>query len=330
MHSNYIEERFNIYNEMNHGRYAIVYRAVDKRNGREVAIKYIDKDVLKKKELSTEYLINERKIFNILCKRSYCKGCYDDINIESSNQSDSTSENDKESETDMVAVDSSVPEGSNNDYNGKRHVVKLYDYHAFENSEYIVMELINGYDMQREVYERFNIRGRVQYTFEQRIDIMLQLIQGVKYLHSKNIYHGDLKPENIMLTDDRVVIVDFGCAVYNKLGYDRANKFYMKGTPGFCPPEITDMTILGNDVELAKIDVWALCCSFYYLFEGKLPFVDKNFNDMRFNEVIVALRYDQDCHPNVFKICEKVFVYEPSQRLTLDEFKSEIMNMERM
>lgn len=319
MHCKYLEDRFNIYNEMNHGRYAIVYRAVDKRNGKEVAIKAISKDVLKAKELSNEYLVNERSIFDLLSGIDRCDKC-DEENRCNEGECEFEDECMYNSKCNCARAEVEIEDGRNN-------VIRFYDYRAFNDAEFIIMELINGYDMQREVFERFNSKNRVQYTFKKRIDIMLQLIQGVKYLHNKHIYHGDLKPENIMLTDERVVIVDFGCAFYSRRGRERANKFFMKGTPGFCAPEISDMEVLDREVELAKLDVWALCCSFYYLFEGKLPFRDENFNDVRFNEVVVALRYDKECNDEVLRICEKVFVDEPAYRLTLEQFKEEIENM---
>lgn len=438
MHARYIKDRYQIFHEMNHGRYAIVYKAEDKRNGKMVAIKVINKHVLREKEMSNEYLVNEKRVFKILCKidryqrrslegkndsdeesdikindqrsisannqimdsesgvvnkidknmggdnklesKCCCEGCDKGTNEQSEYSHTNTEENvgnryevnEKAKEccnaknkeisdrTLKQNTASNMRNSSHNyayngmydecdeceraengkkDYNyetldldndtsGRNNVIRFYDYYVCNDfNEYIIMELIDGYDLQREVHERFHVKNRVQYTFKERIDIMLNLIKGVEYLHSKNIYHFDLKPENIMLMDSRVVIVDFGCAFYSKRGREKANKFFMKGTPGFCPPEISDMEVLDREVDLAKIDVWAMCCSFYYLFEGKLPFRDENFNDMRFNEVIIALRYDKDCSDEVLRICEKVFIDEPMYRLTLEEFKEEIVNM---
>ena len=43
------------------------------------------------------------------------------------------------------------------------------------------------------------------------MDIIYQLKEAIKYLHSKNIYHFDIKPENLMIDENlNLIIIDFG------------------------------------------------------------------------------------------------------------------------
>lgn len=210
-----------------------------------------------------------------------------------------------------------------------KHVIEYRGHYSTDEKDYFVMELLDGYDLLREVHERFHSANRKLIPLEEKKDIMLQIITGLKFLHSLGVYHGDLKPENVVISkNNRVVIVDFGCAVVNMENKCVAKELFRKGTPGFCPPEIIDVSVLDRIVSLDKVDVWALCGCFYYLFEGKLPFRDTNYNDARFTENVCGLMYDKNASKDVLRICENVFVIEQADRLSLEEFENEIKKLE--
>ncbi|GBG31172.1 Serine/threonine-protein kinase PLK1 [Hondaea fermentalgiana] len=100
---------------------------------------------------------------------------------------------------------------------------------------------------------------------------MLQLLDGVEYLHSVNVIHRDLKLGNIFLTDGlNVRIGDFGLAA--RLEHKEEKKKTMCGTPNYLAPEILDGT-LGHSFE---VDIWSLGVILYTLLVGKPPFETKN------------------------------------------------------
>jgi len=97
---------------------------------------------------------------------------------------------------------------------------------------YIVLEFADG----GELFDHIVKKGA--FPEEDAKTIMLQLLQGVAYLHSLGIAHRDLKPENILVHEGRIKITDFGLAKLSE------NKSYMKtlcGTPQYVAPEIITM-----------------------------------------------------------------------------------------
>lgn len=93
---------------------------------------------------------------------------------------------------------------------------------------YIVMEYVGGPSM-RDV--RRASPGRVL-PVEKAIAYVLEVLPALGYLHSVGLAYNDLKPENIMLTEDHVKLIDMG-AVSGIEDYG-----YIYGTPGFQAPEI--------------------------------------------------------------------------------------------
>lgn len=89
---------------------------------------------------------------------------------------------------------------------------------------------------------------------------MRQICEGVVYMHSQNIVHLDLKPENIMChtrTSHEIKIIDFGLA--QKLDPDKPVRVLF-GTPEFISPEIINYEPIG-----VASDMWSLGVICYVL-----------------------------------------------------------------
>jgi eukaryotic-like serine/threonine-protein kinase len=84
-----------------------------------------------------------------------------------------------------------------------KNVVRVFNYHLFpeQTTGYILMEFINGSNIQ--VYLNAN-PDKVN-------DIFIQTIEGFSYLESNGILHRDIRPQNILVSNDGIVkIIDFG------------------------------------------------------------------------------------------------------------------------
>ncbi|OBH00713.1 MULTISPECIES: serine/threonine-protein kinase PknG [unclassified Mycobacterium] len=93
---------------------------------------------------------------------------------------------------------------------------------------YIVMEYIGGQSLKRVLKDRKSEKLPVA----EAIAYLLEILPALTYLHSIGLVYNDLKPENIMLTEEQLKLIDLGAV-------SRINSFgYLYGTPGFQAPEI--------------------------------------------------------------------------------------------
>jgi serine/threonine-protein kinase Chk2 len=121
--------------------------------------------------------------------------------------------------------------------------------------------------------ELFNwIVRKQKLTESETRHVFLQLFQGIKYLHDRNIVHRDIKPENILLTDKnlRIKIADFGLA---KIIGEESFTTTLCGTPSYVAPEILADT--KNRRYTRAVDIWSMGVVLYICLCGFPPFSDE-------------------------------------------------------
>jgi serine/threonine protein kinase len=140
----------------------------------------------------------------------------------------------------------------------------LLDYFQIDDNFYLVAEYIPGTVLTRIVQQQ-------PFTGAEVEKFLTEMLQLLEYIHSQQLIHCDIKPENIILcqTDRRMVLVDFGAVVDLNLATtvrERADTSSVAvGTPGFAPPEQ-----LANRAVYAS-DLYALGMTCIYLLTGKEP-----------------------------------------------------------
>lgn len=102
---------------------------------------------------------------------------------------------------------------------------------------------------------------------------MLQLLEGLEYLHSQKIIHRDLKLGNLFLNENtNIKIGDFGLAT--KIDFFGEKKKTICGTPNYIAPEILESK--GHSYE---VDVWSFGVIVYTLAYGRPPFQSKDVKE---------------------------------------------------
>ena len=125
---------------------------------------------------------------------------------------------------------------------------------------YIVMQLYDGETL------KYRMEGG-RLPNDRAVDIIRQIAEGLAAAHKKGIVHRDIKPDNIMVTDEgRVIILDFGLAKLTG-GLDLTKTGSTVGTAFYMSPE----QVRGENVD-ARTDLWSLGVVFYQLLTGKRPF----------------------------------------------------------
>jgi serine/threonine protein kinase len=96
--------------------------------------------------------------------------------------------------------------------------------------------------------------------------IFTQIMWGIDYLHSQNVYHRDIKLENIIIDEkNNIKIIDFGFVTSEPK--NKPLNFFC-GTPSYMPPEI----VLKKDYFGCQADIWSIGILLFTLLCGSFPF----------------------------------------------------------
>jgi eukaryotic-like serine/threonine-protein kinase len=196
------------------------------------------------------------------------------------------------------------------------HVVQVYDYGIDEESPYIVMELLEGEDLDA----RLSRHGRLPLAAV--TTLVTQAAKALGTAHAAGIVHRDLKPANIFLArvegDELVKILDFGVAAVasSVAGADmqatRAGT--VLGTPHYMSPEQARSS---KNLD-HRSDLWSLAVVAYRAISGQHPFTGESLGDL-----IVKVCTDEftppsqivtDLDPEVDRFFERALAKDPGQR----------------
>ncbi|KAG4089210.1 kinase-like protein [Neocallimastix lanati (nom. inval.)] len=204
-----------------------------------------------------------------------------------------------------------------------QNIIKFYECISEDEKIYIVTELMNGGSLTNLISKRDGIP-----EIETRI-LFKQILEGMKYLHDKNITHRDIKPDNILLEIEKcstdfndsynqnenisdnfkvkAKIGDFGLAKYENNGLQT-----VCGTPQYLAPEIADKA--DDKFYDSKVDCWSLGVVLFQMISNKLPHknFDKSvidFTDFKWTEVSFS----------VIQLIENLLIYDKEKRYSVDE-----------
>ena len=160
----------------------------------------------------------------------------------------------------------------------------------------IVMELLEGGNLDKAVHPKASYANAVYYSLVERIRILAKLAKAIADFHEAGFVHSDLKPPNIFLSDRNASIIrlgDFGQSIKAKSAKDQQSATYMsatiRGTPVYSAPEMlvvpswTDCFTLKDAMVVAtsrKTDMYAfgVICWEVLCKKNKRPYYDNTFS----------------------------------------------------
>uniref|UniRef100_A0A8D2PLC6 non-specific serine/threonine protein kinase n=1 Tax=Zosterops lateralis melanops TaxID=1220523 RepID=A0A8D2PLC6_ZOSLA len=185
------------------------------------------------------------------------------------------------------------------------NVITLHDVYENKTDVILILELVAGGELFDFLAEKESL------TEEEATEFLKQILNGVQYLHSLQIAHFDLKPENIMLLDrnvpkPRIKIIDFGLAHKIDFGNEFKNIF---GTPEFVAPEIVNYEPLGLEADM--------CLS------GASPFLGETKQETLANVSAVNYEFEEEFFSNTSALAKdfirRLLVKDPKKRMTIQD-----------
>ena len=145
------------------------------------------------------------------------------------------------------------------------NIVTIFDIGEEEETLYYSMELVEGRTLADIILDA---GGRLSHS--ELLPIVTQLCAALEYAHEHQVIHRDIKPGNVMVTDEEVVkLLDFGLA--KALDENPDKSVFLCGTPFYMSPEQIQRDFLDH-----RTDIYSLGCLLYVCYTGDVPFPEGN------------------------------------------------------
>ena len=192
------------------------------------------------------------------------------------------------------------------------NIVRAYDVDNDGEQHFLVMEFIDGKDLQNIVKQEGAL------PLELACNYIAQTAEGLAYAHENNLIHRDIKPANLLIDDKGIVrILDLGLALYSdgaKASLTVAHNENVLGTADYLSPE---QAVNSHKVDL-RTDIYSLGCTLYFLLTGHPPFTDGSLAQRIAKHQTTMpedVRKDRpECPRDLVDICVKMMQKKPEKR----------------
>lgn len=172
---------------------------------------------------------------------------------------------------------------------------------------YMVLEYVDG----KWVWEGSGPPGGIGEDTARKY--LRDIVSGLMYLHAHNIVHGDIKPDNLLVTRSGTVkIGDFSVSQVVEDDNDELRR--SPGTPVFTAPECC----LGLTYHGKAADTWAVGVTLYCMILGQYPFLGETLQDTYDKIVNNPLVLPDELNSQLKELLEGLLCKDPAQRMTLD------------
>lgn len=140
------------------------------------------------------------------------------------------------------------------------NIVNVHDVGAENHINFIVMEYINGKTLKQVIKEN------VRLSSDNTLEIAIQIAKALECAHKNNIIHRDIKPDNILITEDNIVkVADFGIAKMADSG-TTTNFNKVMGSAHYFSPEQAEARTVD-----CRTDIYSLGVVMYEMLTGRVP-----------------------------------------------------------
>ncbi|MEV4099831.1 protein kinase [Nonomuraea sp. NPDC049649] len=185
-------------------------------------------------------------------------------------------------------------------------IVTVHDVVEEDGRPWIVMELVRSWSLEQAV------RQSGPLPVIQAAEIGIRVLDALRHAHAAGILHRDVKPGNVLLTSDRVVLTDFGIAAIEG-DVTITQTGLLMGSPAYIPPE----RLSGQPISAAA-DLWSFGATLYAAVEGRPPYEGPDAV-----AVLGAVMTQEPTRPQragaLLPVIEGLLHKNPAERLTSDQ-----------
>ena len=217
-------------------------------------------------------------------------------------------------------------------------IVDIRDFFHENNTAYLVMEYLKGPTLEEHI-KRYG-RMKPEYVFQ----IMKPVMRSLEKIHQAGMVHRDISPDNIMLSDGCIKLIDFGAARLANNDNNKSLTVVLKR--GFAPEE----QYRSNGKQGPWTDVYAICATIYYMLTGKKPpeSIERTYEDtlQSFDELEIPVDKEksdalmkglapiyQNRYQSIRDLCNDLYSdseIPPSQQFRKDQELLEIVEQEEL
>jgi len=187
-----------------------------------------------------------------------------------------------------------------------RHPFLMNLHYSFQTDDklYFILDYVNGGEMF------FHLQREKKFSEERVRFYAAEILLALEHLHKNGIIYRDLKPENLLLTDEgHICLTDFGlCKEGIREETDRTVTFC--GTPEYLAPEVLKGKGYGK-----AVDWWSFGSLIYEMLTGLPPFYSKDIQEMYRKIMTDKLKFPPSMSENAKNLLENLLQRDVNDRL---------------
>ncbi len=190
------------------------------------------------------------------------------------------------------------------------NIVNVYDVGEVDDLYYIVMEMVSGKTLKKVIQEKGPLHK------EEIIYYSKQIARALKHAHDNFVIHRDIKPQNILITEDhRAKVTDFGIALSSTTS-TLTNTGSLIGSVHYFSPE----QARGGYTD-AKTDLYSLGIVMYEMATGKLPFEGESPITIALKHLQQDMELPSEVNPSISEGLEQI-ILKLTQKEQISRFQS--------